>query len=266
MKMIELPINTIVCGDCLEVMKSWPDKCVDLIVTSPPYNMGNGNNLGYQPNSSVGRSFYGEYHDNKNDTEYVDWCLKVIKEGLRVSMYVFWNVQFVRSTRNMIYAIMNNLSDNLKDIFIWQKQAVASITAVNGGMAKGWEYVFMFGQDDKSTFEYNNFPPNKYVPNIQTWYKQESFREHHATFTKEMCLYFCDYFSKPNDLILDPFCGSGTTCVAAKMLGRRYIGIEISEDYCKISRARLEAVDTGVPVKEQRAGQKPLFPVELEAD
>ena len=64
--------------------------------------------------------------------------------------------------------------------------------------------------------------------------------------------------SSPNDLILDPFCGSGTTCVAAKMLGRRYIGIDISEKYCEIARQRLEAVDTGVPVKEQRAGQMAL--------
>jgi modification methylase len=61
------------------------------------------------------------------------------------------------------------------------------------------------------------------------------------------------------DLILDPFCGSGTTCVAAKMLGRNYIGIDISEEYCRIARERLEAVDTGVPVKEQRAGQMALF-------
>ena len=67
------------------------------------------------------------------------------------------------------------------------------------------------------------------------------------------------WYSKDSDLILDPFCGSGTTCVAAKLLGRRYIGIDISEEYCQIARQRLEAVDTGVPVKEQKQGQLALF-------
>ena len=67
-------------------------------------------------------------------------------------------------------------------------------------------------------------------------------------------------YSNPDALILDPFCGSGTTCVAAKMLGRRYIGIDISEKYCEIARQRLEAVDTGVPVKEQQKGQMAMFP------
>jgi len=78
--------------------------------------------------------------------------------------------------------------------------------------------------------------------------------------------YLCEKLSNPGDLILDPFCGSGTTCVAAKMLGRRYIGIDISEDYCRIARERLAAIDTAVPVKEARAGQMGLFSVPSVAD
>ena len=232
--MIEL-IN----GDCIIELKKIKDKSIDLVLTSPPYNMG-GVSLGYQPLSSVGQKHYGEYEDNKNDEQYTQWCVSVIKECLRISRYVFWNVQFVRSTRNMIFEIHNIFRDNLKDIFIWQKQAVSSITAKDGGMAKGWEYVFMLGQDNLSTFTHNNFPKNGYVPNIKTWYKKESFKEHHATFTKEMCFYFIENFTKKSDTVLDPFNGTGTTGVACKELGRNFIGIEISEQYFNIAKKRID--------------------------
>ena len=66
--------------------------------------------------------------------------------------------------------------------------------------------------------------------------------------------------TQENDLIIDPTCGAGaTTCVAAKMLGRNYIGIDISEEYCEIARMRLKAVETGVSVAEQKQGQRGLF-------
>jgi len=254
-----LPINQIICGDCLEVMKDWPDKCVDLVLTSPPYNTG-GNNLGYQPNSTVGHRYYDKYDDNMNTDEYKTWVLRCIDTGLSKSRYVFWNMQYLVSTKDVIHEIIYFFQQNMKDIFIWQKQAVAQICVKDSPiLANGFEFVFMLGQDNTKIFKYSNFPENGYVPNIQAWYKKDHIPEHHATFTKEMCLYFIEYFTKPDDLILDPFCGSGTTCVAAKMLGRRYIGIDISPEYCKIAEERLKAVDTGVPVKEARQGQKALF-------
>ena len=90
--------------------------------------------------------------------------------------------------------------------------------------------------------------------------KAETNRLGHPT-QKPISLYgrMINASSAENDLILDCFSGLGSSCVAAKMLGRRYIGIDISEKYCQIARQRLEAIDTGVPVKEQKAGQLALF-------
>jgi len=68
-----------------------------------------------------------------------------------------------------------------------------------------------------------------------------------------------EFSTNKEAIVLEPFAGTGTTCVAAKKLGRRYIGIDISPEYCQIARDRLRAVDTGVPVKEARAGQGALF-------
>ena len=235
----ETKLGKIYNCDCLDFMKDMEDDSVDLLVTSPPYNMGGGKSLGYQPNSIVGQSFYGEYKDNKDEKEYIQWCLDVIKNGLLKSRYVFWNMQYVRSSRNCIYDIQNQFRGNLKDIFIWKKQAVSSITGSKGGLAKGWEFVFMLGENDLSTFIYNDFPKNSYVPNIQTWYKKESFKEHHATFPQSLPKYFIQYFCKKGDIVLDTFLGSGTTAVACENLKRQWIGIEISEKYCEIAAKRI---------------------------
>lgn len=239
--MIDEYVNKVIQGDCLEVMKKLPDKYVDLVVTSPPYNMGKVS-LGYQPNSTVGQSFYGENcDDNKNDSEYIKWCIEIINKCLRISNYVFWNVQFVRSTRNMVFELQSVFKNKIKDIFIWEKQAVASITSKKGGMAKGWEYIFMLGQDNLSTFTNNSFPENGYVPNIKTWYKKESFKEHHATFPIAMPSYFIKNFTKKDNIVLDPFLGTGTTALACVKLNRRFIGIEKEERYCRIAQDRIDA-------------------------
>lgn len=75
----------------------------------------------------------------------------------------------------------------------------------------------------------------------------------------ELMSRFIEWHSQEDDIVLDPFCGSGTTCVAAKMLGRNYIGIDISEKYCQIARDRLEAVEKGITLQELKSGQQTLF-------
>ena len=182
---------------------------------------------------------YTEYNDARDDNEYVNWLNQILYECLRISRYTMWNIQFIRSTRTHILTIQNKYFDNLKDIFIWHKNNMASINGKNGGLSKEFEFIFIFGQDNKNMFKYNNFPDNGYVPNIQIWYKNEYFKEHHATFPVKLPSYFIQYFSKDLDLICDPFMGVGSTLVAAKQLNRRAIGIEISKKYCDVAIDRL---------------------------
>jgi DNA modification methylase len=224
----------IYLGDCLEVMPELQP--VNLVVTSPPYNTGN-KSLGYHPNSKTGDKFYGEYKDDLKDFDYRKFIFKSIDECLNVSRYVFWNMQMLSGNKGVVVEIPYKYSQYLKDIFIWKKQSVSQIS--KDVMAKGFEFVFIFGDDDSMKFYSTNFPKNNYVPNIQNWYKRESIPEHHATFPIEMPTYFIQHFSRPRTVILDPFMGSGTTLVAAKELGRKAIGIEIEEKYCEIAAERL---------------------------
>jgi len=193
---------------------------------------------------------YDEYDDNKKSSEYIQWIITTIGDCLRISRYVFWNMQYLASTKDCISEIFYQYRDNMKDVFIWKKQAVAQIAP--NCLSNGFEFVFCMGKDKSKKYDYANFPANRYVPNIQTWYKKESFPEHHATFPVELPLYFIEYFTKRDDIILDNFVGVGNTCVAAKMLDRRYIGIDISSEYCNISRKRLKAVRPNIFKKPKK--------------
>lgn len=235
-------INKIICGDCLEVMKEIPNKSVDLVITSPPYNMG-GETFDYYPRSKISDKIYDIYCDDLPSEEYKRKMFEIIKLCIDKSKYVFWNIQMLTSTKDFIVDMLSNFRNNFKDIFIWEKQAVPQIinkeTNQPPRLATGFEFIFIFGEDNTRSFKNVNFPDNNYVPNIKTWFQKESFPEHHATFPLELPEYFIQYFSKENDIILDPFNGIGTTTLVAKQLKRRFIGIEISPEYCKIANGRL---------------------------
>jgi len=226
-----MEINKIYCESNLETMAKMPDNFVDLSFTSPPYNTG-GKSL------STG-DFYKEYKDNLKDLEYKNFIFKNVNELIRVTKnYVIYNFQILSNNKDTYLEFMFNFKDNIKDIAIWKKQAVAQIQ--KGKMATGYEFIVILGKDSKMNFEYNNFPENNYVPNIQTWTKKEQIKGHGATMPIEMARYFIEYFSKEGDLIYDPFMGTGTTAISAIMQKRNFIGSEITKEYIDLSNKRLQ--------------------------
>jgi len=266
---MKLPINEIICGDCLEVMKDWPDNCVDLVVTSPRYN--------------VGVQYDGETNDSIPYEDYLNWldlvwdeCFRLLYQGGRICINVG------DTGRNPYYPVHCDISVRLRKrwymmgIIIWDKQNCLSNTAWGSWQSptsphlRGLhEFIIVAGKNGKF-YQKSDRPKEQWESKeflrdtLEIWrFSPETKPIYHpAPFPIELPYRLIKLYSYPGDIILDPFCGSGTTCVAAKMLGRRYIGIDISEKYCQIARQRLEAVDTGVPVKEQKQGQQPLFPME----
>tara|TARA_Y100000034_G_scaffold98324_1_gene120362 strand:- start:82 stop:570 length:489 start_codon:yes stop_codon:yes gene_type:complete len=147
-------------------------------------------------------------------------------------------------------------SDNLREVIIWNKEI--SQPPIGNILAKRYEFIFLFTKD--KNFEINNFRSNKgkgykkqfgpWISNILTLRPNdiEYSKVHRAAFPKSLPSIFIDIYTKEGDVVLDPFCGTGSTLVAAKDLGRDYIGIDISDKYCDISRDRLrqEVLSLGV--------------------
>jgi site-specific DNA-methyltransferase (adenine-specific) len=229
MSKVKIPVNQIICGDCLEVMKDWPDNSIDITFCDPPYGM-NYHSGHYQS----GNPHLPIHDDDRYATEGV-------KQGIRLA-------------RNAVYAFcrwdnIQDLPEKPKSFIVWKKNnwTAGDLEHAHGRM---WEGIGFWPQAEHQF--------NRRLPDVLDCPRIPATDLKHPT-EKPIGLVLRIIEANVGDLILDPFCGSGTTCVAAKMLGRRYIGIDISEEYCQIARDRLKAVDTGVPVKEARAGQMAMF-------
>lgn len=231
-------INKITCADCLDILKEIPDHAIDLVLTDVPYNIS-------QKSAGLRRLDYGQW-DKQYGME-LEWATAIMRlcRGTAIIWCSFqqWGViekiykdnDFL--TRPLIWHKPNPTVINCDKLYIQSTEIAVYAKRRCGYFAPSYKHnVFTFPFPNE-----REHPTQKPLPLFNELLQDTSI---------------------DNDLILDPFNGSGTTCVAAKMLGRRYIGIDISEEYCKIARERLEAVDTGVPVKEQRKGQMPLFGAE----
>ena len=229
--------NKIICGDCLQVMKDWPDNCVDLVLTDPPYGIGGKSNaLGFAV--GFGYSEARQYDDQ--------WNLETPEQS--------YFKEILRISKRAIIWGGNYFTDKLPvspHWLVWDKIADIQFENPFSDCELAWTNIAR-----KSV--------KKHICIQQGFISVEKTRFHPTQKPLQLFAWCLDKYSKPDDLVLDCYSGSGTTCVAAKMLGRRYIGIDISEKYCEIARQRLEAVDTGVSVREQKIGQIPLFPVEKE--
>lgn len=255
LKMIEaIELNKVRNENCLDTMKLMPDNFVDLTVTSPPYD-----NL---------RTYKG--------FEF-DWQ-KAIKELYRTTKnggVVVWIVgdatikasETGTSFRQALYAI--ECGFKLHDTMIWNKGGFTAVGALKTRYAQVFEYMFIFvkgklktfnplkdrlNKNQKGTFLKNKRladgtigevgkygQRNKYGQRFNIWKLANTDRSKHpAIFPEQLANDHILSWSNENDLVYDPFMGSGTTALVCKKLKRNWIGSEISSDYCVIANKRIE--------------------------
>jgi len=230
-----IEINKIYCEDCLETMARMQDNFIDIVVTSPPYNFGNGRKNGDRRKNNIKR--YNEYKDNLSKEEYFDISSNWINEMLRVTKYhIFYNIQEHRRNMGIIDFLRNQFKAYLKETFIWAKtNPPCSIEPTVCG--RGFEYIFCFSKDAPESFKFNycNFSSRDgdYVNTsiIKAVNNNKESGKHSFAFPEFIPEYFIKYFSKKNALIYDPFLGSGTTVKMAVKLNRNWIASEISAEY-----------------------------------
>jgi len=241
-------IDKIVLGDAREVLKRLPSNCVHLMVTSPPYNVGK------------------EYDEDLTLGEYLDFIEEVMREVYRVLVWggrVCFNVANLGRRPYMpLHAYLIERFEKIGFLFrgeiIWDKGDVISgastawgtwQSAVNPILRDQHEYIIVLSKGD--------FKRNK--GNKEDTITREEFLEftksiwrfppesakrvgHPAPFPEELPYRCIQLYTFKEDVVLDPFVGSGTTCVVALKAGRHFIGIDIEEKYVEIAKRRIKQI------------------------
>jgi modification methylase len=251
-------INKIICGDCISVMKQMPNECLDLVVTSPPYNLKNstGNGMkdgrgGKWKNAALVNG-YSDHDDNMPHEEYVQWqrdCLSEMFRLIKNDGAIFYNHKW-RVQAGLLQDRHDIVSGfPVRQIIIWRRKG--GINFNPGYFLPTYEVIYLIAK-----------PEFKLAPKANAYgdvweFTQEMNNMHPAPFP--VALIDRIISSTFAQLILDPFSGSGTTAVAASLLGRNYIGIELSPEYCKLSEQRL-----GINQSEPEWHKEELFCLEME--
>lgn len=242
--------NEIIQGDCLEVMRCIPDGSVDLIVTSPPYNLKNstGNGMkdgrgGKWSNAALLKG-YDTYNDCMPHDKYVEWQRNCLSEMLRIipdNGAIFynhkWRVQagLLQDRQDIVEGMP------IRQIIIWRRKG--GINFNPGYFLPTYEVIYLIAKKDfKLAKGANSFG--------DIWeFTQENKNLHPAPFPVDLIDRVISSTNAKN--VLDPFIGSGTTALAAKRLGRCFIGIELSPEYCEMARNRVDGIVSKIEGKKQ---------------
>lgn len=230
-------------GDCLERMKEIPDKSVDMILTSPPYNMRTRIRNGKYTTREKTEHFskkYKYFNDALPIDEFYSFHKNCITEMLRISKIVIYNFQIVTGSKEAFFKIVGDFNKDIKDIIIWDKgfgQPAMHEKVLNSA----YEMLLILEDDKKKgrVIKNSTFKRGELQNILRIGRGKKISDTHSACFPEELAETIIKNFSKENDTVLDPFMGSGTTGVACMNLNRKFIGIEISKEYLEIAKERI---------------------------
>lgn len=237
----------MICNEsCMDTMYRMMDDEVDLVITSPPYNMNLRISNGKYRSRQITKEFstkYAGFNDNMPIDEFYNFHLSVLKELIRVSPLVFYNIQVVTGSKRAFFKIIGELSDYLKEIIVWDKghgQPAMQQQVLN----RQSELILVFDREDAISRRFKGATFDRGTLNDIWTIKRgrKKHKDHGAVFPEELVEKILANFSKEGDCVYDPFLGMGTTAVVAKRMNREYIGSEIVPAYFDAACKAVESV------------------------
>lgn len=245
--MIKKVKNKVICGNALTVLKQFPDNSVDMGITSPPYNKRE-NKKGWLVNKVI----YKNATDNLPEIEYQKNQISVLDELYRVikSGGSFFYNHKIRWERGVMIHPMDWLRKTkwvIRQEIVWDRMIAANI--------RGWrfwqvnEHIYWLYKPKENNIIGEELK-SKHALLTSIWrFSPESKNPHPAPFpiTLPIRAIYSIMDEYKEGIIIDPYCGSGTTLVAAKILGHYYSGIDISKEYVDYTSKRLKNYENEIP-------------------
>ena len=239
-------------------MKRIPNDSVDLIVTSPPYNLKNstGNGMkdgrGGKWSNAALVDGYSHYNDNIPHEEYAEWQRQCLVEMLRIipeDGAIFYNHKW-RVQAGLLQDRNDIVSEfPIRQIIIWRRKG--GINFNPGYFLPTYEVIYLIAKPKFKLAKQAN-------AHGDVWeFNQESKNKHPAPFPVDLIERIIS--STNAKIILDPFMGSGTTALAAKKLDRQFVGIDISPEYCEMAQQRIEHPYATLMPENIKKQQETLF-------
>ncbi len=243
----------VICGEAIAEMRKLPDESIDLIVTDPPYNLNKD---------------YGKTQDNLQFEEYLQFSKAWLTEAKRVlkkngTIYIFMGMRYI----SYIYSILE------QDLGMYFNSWITWYYTQGIGKTKGFsprhDDILMFTKDKKNfTFNIDDVRvPQKYYRSVNNmrganpgnvWefshmhYCNKNRQQHPTQKPEGLYERMILASSNPNDVVLDPFLGSGTCMRVCQQINRNCIGIEINPDYIAMTNARLQEEFYGFDSMDER--------------
>lgn len=242
----ELIFNNFYCGDCLEIMKQIPNDYIDLILTSPPYNTN---------------MKYDNWNDNMSFEDYWKWCKLWLSECYRILKpdgrcaivhYLSYSNGAIRySPISMLDNIQREIGFKFHTIVLWADATRTKYTAWGSWLSASAPYINTSYEGILITYKEQWKKKNRGKSTIS---KEEFIeacsgvwnigtarhKDHPAVFPERLASRVINLLTYEGDIVLDPFCGIGTTCISAYKLNRKFIGIDISPRYIDIALKKLK--------------------------
>ena len=226
---------------------------VDCILTSPPYNTGR--NSGKMEHHE---KRYDVYIESKNNEEYINWSCdlfnnfdKILSKNGKILYNLSYGTENAECMSLTISEIIKNTPFTLADIIVWHKNSALPNNVSPNKLTRICEFVYVFCRKT----EYNTFKANKRVISIMEHTKQNCYENiynyilaknndencpyNKATYSTELCFKLMNIYCTDNELVFDPFMGSGTTALACIKKGMRFIGSELSSKQVEWANNRI---------------------------